>query len=120
MRVTPPVFFCSLLVVASPALALKVDAKGLARFDVNHAMCEARVAEMRGRGDEIYLSLWNAKLDAAARAQLAQARKTGPYAAERRRLLPSPPKASEAAAFDQECRNLWTQAQRSMKDKAQP
>lgn len=120
MRITPTVFLCSLMGFAPAAIALKVDAKGLARFDVNHAMCEVRVAEMRGRGDEIYLSLWSVRLDAAARAQLAQARKTAPYAAERRRLVPTPIKASEAAAFEQECRSLWTQAQRSMKDKAQP
>ena len=102
------------------AMALKVDAQGLARFDVNHAMCEARVAEMRGRGDEIYLSLWNAKLEMSSRAQLAQARKSAPYVTERRRLVPTPIKASEAAAFEPECRSLWTQARRSMKDKAQP
>ena len=113
-----PIFLFALLFAAPAALALKIDAKALARFDVNHALCEARVAEMRGQGDEIYLSLWNVKLDSAAHAQLAQARKTAPYAAERRRLVPVAPRAGEAAAFEQECRGMWGQAQRSMKDKS--
>lgn len=112
---------CVLLWVAAPALAFKVDAKALARFDVSHALCEARIAEMRGRGDEIYLSLWNAKLDANARAQLAAVRKAAPYVAERRRLAPAPaaakPSAADAAALEQDCRGVWAQAQRSMKEK---
>lgn len=112
------IFLFALLIAAPAALALKIDVKALARFDVNHALCEARVAEMRGRGDEIYLSLWNVKLDSAARAQLAQARKTAPYTAERRRLVPGAPRADEAAAFEQECRSMWAQSQRSMKDKS--
>ena len=112
------IFLIALLFAAPAVMALKIDAKALARFDVNHALCEARVAEMRGRGDEIYLSLWNVKLDSAARAQLAQARNAALYAAERRRLVPSAPKAGEAAAFEQECRSMWAQAQRSMKAKS--
>lgn len=114
---TLPALLLGLLFVSSAALALKIDHKALARFDVNHALCESRVAEVRGRGDEIYLSLWSVKPDASTRARLADARKTAAYVAERRRLVPAPPKPSEAAAFDQECRSLWTQAQRSMKDK---
>ncbi len=107
----------ALLLAAPAALALKIDPKALARFDVNHALCETRVAEVRGHGDEIFLSLWSVKPDAATRARLADARKTAAYIAERRRLVPIPPKANEATAFDRECRSLWAQAQRSMKDK---
>lgn len=119
MRITTALS-CSLMVLAPAAMAMKIDAKGLARFDVNHALCEARVGEMRGQGDAIYLSLWNVRLDASARAQLAQVRKAAPYVTERHRLVPTPPKASEAAPFERECRSLWAQAQRSMKAKVQP
>lgn len=111
------VLFCTLLVAATPAMALKVDAKALARFDFNHALCETRVAEMRGRGDEIYLSLWNVAFDSKARAQLGQVRQAAPYLAERRRLVPAAPKATEGAALEQECRNMWAQVQRSPKAK---
>ena len=109
--------FCTLLIAATPAMALKIDAKALARFDFNHALCEARVAEMRGRGDEIYLSLWNVELDSKTRAQLSQVRQATPYLAERRRLVPAAPKATEGAALEQECRNIWAQVQRNRKIK---
>lgn len=110
----------TLFCIAPSAMALKIDAKALARFDVTYAPCEARFAEMRGRGDEVYLSLWNAKLDAKTRAQLGTVRKATPYTTERRRLVPSAPPAAgtaAASAFEQECRDLWAQAQRGMQGK---
>jgi hypothetical protein len=104
--------------VALPALALKIDPKALARFDVTFAPCETRFAEMRGRGDEVYASLWNTPLDAKARAQFSAVRKGAPYAAERRRLVQPPPPptgSAAAAAAEQECRAMW--AQRGMSNK---
>jgi hypothetical protein len=34
-----------------------------------------------------------------------------------RRLVPAAPKATEGAALEQECRNMWAQVQRSPKAK---
>jgi hypothetical protein len=99
--------------IAPPAFALKIDPKALARFDLTFAPCEARFAEMRGRGDEVFASLWSAKLDAKARAQFSAVRKGAVYVAERRRLVPpaAPPAGSAAAAaLEQECRSMWALA----------
>ncbi len=101
-------------------MALKIDPKALARFDVTFAPCEARFTEMRGRGDEVFASLWSGKLDANAQAQFSAVRKGAPYVAERRRLVQPPPTASgsaAAAALDRECRSMWAQAQRNSANK---
>jgi hypothetical protein len=101
------------LMVAPHALALKIEPKALARFDVTFAPCEARFTEMRGRGDEVFASLWSGKLDANARAQFSAVRKGAAYVSERRRLAqPAPPPSGieAAAALDKECRSLWAQA----------
>lgn len=100
---------------AATAQAIAIDRKALARFDLGYVDCEARIPQMRGQRDAAWLSLWRIRADAHTRAQLAQARKSADYAAERRRQLKARAAGQAPAAsspVDQQCQALWAQTQR--------
>lgn len=67
------------------AAAAPTRAKSLAQFDAGYAQCEKKFPQMRGQGDQVYANLYRLKLDDALRAELNEARKSGPYKSERRR-----------------------------------
>lgn len=106
------------LASAGPAFAMSVDAKALARFDLSFGHCEQQIPAMRGRRDEAWLSLWRAQADDAHRADLAKARKSAPYVAERQRVLKAQAAGKAPAAstpIDQQCQALWAETQRVAK-----
>jgi hypothetical protein len=78
--------------------ATPTRAKSLAQFDAGFAQCEKRDPELRGQGDAVYASLYRLRLDDALRNQLAEARKSAPYRADRRRAQQT--LAKNAAASD--------------------
>lgn len=103
------------LLSAGHADAISVDAKALARFDVSYALCEQQIPQMRGRRDEAWLSLWRTRADDGHRADLAKARKSAAYAAERRRVLKARAAGNAPAAsspVDRQCQALWAETQR--------
>lgn len=105
----------TLAICASPAQAISVDAKALARFDISFGQCEKQIPQMRGRRDEAWLSLWRTRADDANRADLAKARKSGVYVAEHRRVLQAQAAGTAPAAsspIDQQCQALWAETQR--------
>lgn len=94
------------------------DPKGLARYDVSYARCEASFPEMKGRRDEAYLSLWRAKPTEKTAAGLAEARGSAAYKAERQRAAEAAAKASAPAAtknLENQCRGLWGEMTRMPK-----
>ena len=105
---------CAVSVTASWAV-MTVDGPGLARFDHSYVTCEAKFPAMRGHRDEAYLSLWRTKPDAEALGQLAQARKSKPYQAERARILQAAkgPAPQASSPIEQQCQALWGEAQRA-------
>lgn len=107
-----------LLLCAAQAQALTVDAKALARYDVGYQHCESLYPHMRGHRDEAYLSLWKVSSDEKARAQLAAVRKGAAYQAERKRVMQAAAKGAAPSAsgpIEQQCRGLWSEAQRRQK-----
>jgi hypothetical protein len=105
----------ALLLAAAPAYALTIDAKALARYDLSYVKCESQFPDMRGQRDEAYLAMWRTKPSDKARAELATARKSGVYRAERRRVLDATAKGAAPAAstpIEQQCQALRTEAQR--------
>jgi hypothetical protein len=72
-------------IVCSGAWAAAPRSKSLAQFDAGYAQCEKKHPEMRGRGDQVYASLYRLKLDDALRATLAESRGSALYKSERRR-----------------------------------
>jgi len=100
---------------AAPAHALKIDAKALARYDISYVQCESRHADMRGRRDETYLAMWRVKPTDKARSDLATARRSGVYQAERRRVLDAVAKGAAPAAsspIEHQCQALRAEARR--------
>jgi len=117
MKLSATLIACIATAAAAPAaMALSVDAPGLARFDNSYITCEAKFPAMRGHRDEAYLSLWRVKADTAALARLAEARKSKPYQTEHARLLQAAKapaaKASSASPIEQQCQALWGEAQK--------
>lgn len=103
---------------ATSAQAIAIDAKALARFDVGYVDCETRYPEMRGQRDAAWLSLWRVRADERTRAQLAQARQSGDYTAERKRVLKAKAAGQAPAAsspVEQQCQALRAQTQRIAK-----
>ena len=102
--------------LSAAAHALPSDVKVLAQFDLGFAKCEARFPEMRGHGDEAYLALWKIKPDDKARAELAKARKSGPYKQERQAAQKTESKSTSPeveSKLKQQCQATWAEAQRN-------
>ena len=94
------------------------DARGLARFDLGYARCEARYAHMKGARDEAYLAAYRVKADEAARSRLAEIRRGAAYRKEQRSAQAESAKAAKAAPpasspIEHQCQALWTQVQRA-------
>jgi hypothetical protein len=103
----------ALVALCVDARAMSIDPKAMARFDLSYTKCEARYPEMRGARDEAYLSMWRAKADAKARAELAAVRKGAPYQAESKRIQQEEKKTAQPnAALDGQCQALWAETQR--------
>lgn len=105
----------ALLLAASAAGALEIDARAVARFDVGYARCERLYPHMLGRRDEAYLSLWRQRADAAQRARLAEARRSAAYRKEHRRFTKESAASTAPAAsspIEHQCQALWAETQR--------
>jgi len=100
--------------VVTESAAMTIDPKAMARFDHSYTKCEARYPEMRGARDEAYLSMWRAKADAKARAELAAVRKGAPYQSESKRIQQDEAKKAGApiATIEAQCQALWSETQR--------
>ncbi len=107
----------AVLVLAAPlgVAAGGFDARGLARFDLGYARCEARFAHMKGARDEAYLAAYRVKPDDAARARLADIRRGAAYRTEQRSAKAEAAKAAASASspIEHQCQALWTQVQRA-------
>ena len=108
----------SLSLIGAEANARAFDAKQLARYDASFVRCESQYPEMKGHGDEAYLSLWRMKADPKSRAELTKLRATPAYAAEKQRAVraAAAPKSASAGAsspLSRECIGLWGEYQRS-------
>lgn len=119
MRSIPSRLRLAALVVSSlsagGAAAITVDAKALARFDLSYGRCEQQIPAMRGRRDDAWLSLWRARADDAHRAELAKARQSAAYVAERKRVQKAQAAGAAPASsspVDQQCDALWAETQR--------
>ena len=94
------------------------DPKALARYDVSYSRCEASFPEMKGRRDDAYLSLWRVQPSPKTAKQLADARGSAAYKAERDRAAHVAAKTSAPAAkkaLEQQCRGLWGEMARMPK-----
>lgn len=103
-------------VFATPAHALKIDAKALARYDIGYVQCELRHADMRGLRDDAYLAMWRVKPTEKLRSDLATVRRSGIYQAERRRVLDAVAKGTAPAAsspIEHQCQALRAEARRA-------
>lgn len=110
----------ALTLLAAPLLAAAggFDARGLARFDLGYARCEARFPHMTGARDEAYLAAYRVKADEAARSRLAEIRRSAAYRKEQRSAQAEAAKAAKAAApasspIEHQCQALWAQVQRA-------
>lgn len=106
---------------ALPAQALTIDAKGLARYDISYVKCETFHPDLRGQRDEAYLAMWRVKPTDKARADLAAARRSGIYQAERRRVLDATAKGMAPAAsspVEHQCQALRNEARRARSAKS--
>lgn len=118
MRLHAPLLLAAVAAFVSPAQAMSIDAKALARFDQGYTVCEARYPEMKGHRDEAYLSLWKVKPDDKVRADLAAARKAPAYRNERARIQKAKAEGVAPAAsspIEQQCQALWAEARGSNK-----
>lgn len=107
---------------AGGASAISVDAKALARFDLSYGRCEQQIPAMRGRRDEAWLSLWRTRADDTQRAELAKARQSAVYVAERKRMQKAQTAGvapASSSPLDQQCEALWAETQR-MTAKSRP
>ncbi|MBE7416941.1 MAG: hypothetical protein HS128_04165 [Ideonella sp.] len=75
--------------------------KSLAQFDAGFAHCEKLHPDMRGQRDLAYAGVYRLKLDDALRAQLAQARGSAAYKADRKRARAAIAKNLAASAVAQ-------------------
>lgn len=110
-----------LAVLVAPAQALTIDSKALARYDISYVKCEAQFPDLRGQRDDAYLAMWRVKPTADLRGELATARKSGVYQAERRRVLDAAAKGTAPAAstpIEQQCQALRTEARRNRSAKS--
>lgn len=91
------------------------DARGLARFDLGYARCEASFAHMKGARDEAYLAAYRVKADEAARSRLAEIRRGAAYRKAQRSAQAEAAKAAAPASspLGHQCQALWTQVQRA-------
>jgi hypothetical protein len=106
------------LVLASASAAAQsraYDPKSLARYDVSYGRCETTFPAMKGHGDEAYLNLWRAELNEKTRAQLAAARGSAAYKAERQIASQSGASAAAKKTLEQQCRGLWGELGREPK-----
>lgn len=102
-------------VLGAPAHALTIDAKGLARYDLSYVECESRFPDLRGKRDDAYLAMWRVKPTAKLRSDLATARRSGVYQAERRRVLDATAKGAAPQAsspIEHQCQALRSEARR--------
>ncbi len=100
---------------STPAHALTIDAKALARYDISYLECESRFPDLRERRDEAYLAMWRVKPTDKLRSELAAARRSGVYVAERRRVLDASAKGAAAAAssrVEHQCQALRAETRR--------
>lgn len=101
---------------AGMAHAVSFDSRGVARFDVGYARCEAKFAQMKGHRDEAYLAVYRVKADEKALARLAALRRTPEYQKERKAALAAKAPAAAASAasspLEQQCQALWAETRR--------
>lgn len=111
------------LLALSPfaAHAITVDAKNLARYDLSYVQCEAQYPQMKGQRDQAYLSLYRTRADKKSLADLAKARQSEAYKAERAAALKAAPNGVLPASspLSHQCQALWNEAQK-MQAKAAP
>jgi hypothetical protein len=101
---------------ADAANAASFDSRGVARFDVGYARCEAKFAEMKGHRDAAYLAVYRVKADDKSLARLAALRRTAEYQKGRKAALASAARAPAKAAsspIEQQCQALWAETQRA-------
>jgi hypothetical protein len=94
------------------------EPKSLARYDVSYGRCEKMFPDMKGHRDEAYLSLWRTTPNEKSKAQLAQARGSAAYKAEREIALAGGVKSSApdaATTLEHECRALRGELKRAAK-----
>ena len=107
----------ALAVVALGAAAQdrRFDPKALARYDVSYTRCETSFPEMKGHGDDAYLSLWRVKPGATATARLAELRRSAQYQAEHRRAAAAARLRQPDAlkTLERQCRGLWGERART-------
>ncbi len=113
-----PLLLLGLLAAPLTVAAGGFDARGLARFDLGYARCEARFAPMKGARDEAYLAVYRVKFDDAARKRLADLRQSAAYRQERRSAqaqaaAPAASAASAAGHLEPQCQALWSEVQRA-------
>jgi hypothetical protein len=118
MRTLPALAIAvSLSLVGAEANARVFDAKQLARYDASFVRCESQYPEMKGHGDEAYLSLWRMQADPKSRAELTKVRAMPAYAAEKQRAVRAAAAKSASAAasspLSRECIGLWGEYQRN-------
>lgn len=97
------------------AQAASFDARGVARFDVGYARCEAKFQHMKGHRDDAYLAAYRVKADDEARARLAGLRRSPAYRKAQRAALADAAKPAAAASspLEHQCQALWAAAQRA-------
>jgi hypothetical protein len=104
------------------AHAATIDAKNLARYDLSYVQCEAQYPQMKGQRDEAYLSLYRTRVDKKSLADLAKARKSEAYQAERKSALKAAPNGVLPASspLSQQCEALWAETQKLKATAAPP
>jgi hypothetical protein len=114
----------ALLLALSPfaAHAMSVDVKNLARYDLSYVQCEAQYPQMKGQRDQAYLSLYRTRADKQSLADLAKARKSEAYKAERAAALKAAPNGVLPASspLSQQCEALWAEARKMQANAAPP
>jgi len=107
-------------IACSAAWAAAPRSKSLAQFDAGYAQCEKKHPEMRGRGDQVYASLYRLKLDDSLRATLAESRSSALYKSERRRasqnLTKSVAASDVAERLELQCQALQREIAKSPVD----
>lgn len=95
--------------------AASFDARGVARFDVGYARCEAQFEPMKGHRDDAYLAAYRVRADDAARARLAGLRRSPAYRKAHRAALADAAKPAAAASspLEHQCQALWAATQRA-------
>lgn len=92
------------------------NAKKLARFDAGFARCESLNPEMRGHGDEAYLSLWRIPVNAKSRDDLAALRASRVYKTEHAQAtarLAKDTSAETTRKLTHQCQATWAETKRA-------